>query len=122
MNNKTAEQLRQLIAENPDVPVEIFVATEIVSGDYHRYWRGQLHGAFLTKCVWVDDSLYTLDERWDLVEDWIVSNGDDYPDDTTSESLVSLAEEAVNQYDWKPAIVVFVELPSKQSGLVRDNW
>lgn len=122
MNSRTAEQLRQLIAENPAVPVEIFVATEIVSGDYHRYWRGQLHGAFLTKCVWVDDSIYTLDEEWDLVEDWIVINSDDYSDATPYEDLVYLAEEAVKQYDWKPAIVVFVGLPARQSGLERDNW
>ena len=105
------KNLLQLIQENSELEIKPMVDSEIVADDCHSYWCGDWGKAKLDE-YWVsDDRIYLKDNDFeDLVQEFIDVNYEDYPN-LSDEELDKIAEEKVNSYEWKKAIIVYIETP-----------
>jgi hypothetical protein len=111
VQQENVKELLNLIQENPNLRIVPLVASEIVADDNHCWWCGSWGKAKLDE-YWVsDDRIYLKDNDFeDLVQEFIDVNYEDYPN-LSDEELDKIAEEKVNSYEWKKAIIVYIETP-----------
>lgn len=110
----SADELKQLIAENPDLPILVFAGDYANNGDYPYMSCSHVSaekGEFLDCEQQIDDcKCYT--ERDDFADD--VENvlaGEEQYRDLSDNEFNALVEQTVNEYDefWKPCIILQVD-------------
>lgn len=103
------KNLLQLIKENPEVEIKPMVDSEVIADDCCNYWCGSWGNAKLDE-YWVsDERIYFKENDFeDLVQEFIDNNYKDYLN-LTDEELEEIAEKKVNSYEWKKAILVYIE-------------
>ena len=101
--------LLQLIKENPDVEILPMVATECVADDSYGYWMAKWGNARLDKYWCNNERMYSYEQDFgSLVDDWVDNNYENY-EHLTDDELCELAKDTVNRYEWKPAIIVYID-------------
>lgn len=100
--NKNFKDILELIRENPNLPVIPMVSADCVQGDHFNYWKASFGTANIETYLIKGERIYFYDDDFDeLVDDWIDGHSEAYSDD--------LATEAVEDYNWKRAIFVYIE-------------
>lgn len=106
----SADELRQLIRENPALPLLVFAGEEANSGDYPYMSCSYIKaykGEFLNCTQTVNDCMcYTdRDEFEEAVADSLADG------DYTDEEFDALVKKTVAEYDpyWKPCIILNVD-------------
>lgn len=99
--------LLEMIKENPKLPVLPFVATECCFDDNYNYWMAEWGEARVSKYYVSNEMVYSYEDYDFLVEKWMDDNFEDYPT-LTDDELKEKAEKIVNAYDWKDAILVWI--------------
>lgn len=109
-NREKANELLKLVAENPELEVIPSVHYEVCGGDY-GYWVGEWSSCRVEK-YWRDDvRLYTFDDYVELCEDWECRHCDDEEyANMPEEEFEKLAKDMVAKYDWKEAIIVYIDV------------
>lgn len=110
----SADELKQLIAENPDLPIVVFAGDDANIGDYSYMSCSYIKaykGEFLDCAQTVNDCMCYTD-RDDFEED--VANvlaGEEQYRDLPYDEFNSLVERTVNEYDdfWKPCILLLAD-------------
>lgn len=110
----SADELKQLIAENPDLPIVVFAGDNANTGDYGfmscSHVRAQ-EGEFLDCQQKIDAcKCYTdRDDFEDDVEDFLA--GEEQYRHLPIDEFNYLVERTVNEYDdfWKPCILLHVD-------------
>lgn len=102
-NNK---EFLRLVAENPELPIIPMVNYEVCAGDY-GYWYGSFGNSKIEKVVnyqlHSEDLLIEYDEKdriFDAIQDYDVN------ENLTDDEIW----EMVDNLNWKPAILVYIEL------------
>lgn len=110
----SADELKQLIVENPDLPILVFAGDNANSGDYPYMscsYVSAEKGEFLDCGQQIDEcKCYT--DRDDFADD--VANvlvGEERYRDLSDDEFNALVEQTVNEYDefWKPCILLHVD-------------
>lgn len=103
---KNIKHLLELVKKNFDLEIVPMVNTECVCSDDFGSWVATWGNAKVDRIYYSDERVYAEGEDYDeLVENWIDNNYKDYPNFSDDE-LQDLAEEKVNNYEWKKVIVV----------------
>lgn len=105
----SADDLRQLILDHPDLPLIVFASDDANSGDYSYMSCGTVHaevGEFLDCMQDVDDE-YCFTDREDF-EEKIVNSLYDF--DGSEQELEDEVKRRAAEYEpyWKPCIIVNV--------------
>lgn len=110
----SADELKQLIAENPDLPIVVFAGDDANIGDYSYTSCSYIKaykGEFLDCAQTVNDCMcYTdRDEFEDDVADALA--GEEQYRALPVDEFNFLVERTVNEYDdfWKPCILLHVD-------------
>jgi hypothetical protein len=110
----SADELKQLIVENPDLPIVVFAGENANIGDYSYMSCSYVSvekGEFLDCEQQIDDcKCYT--DRDDFEEDVAdVLAGEEQYRDLPYDEFNSIVERTVNEYDdfWKPCILLLVD-------------
>jgi len=110
----SADELKQLIVENPDLPIVVFAGENANIGDYSYMSCSHVSvkkGEFLDCEQQIDDcKCYT--DRDDFEEDVAdVLAGEEQYRDLPYDEFNSIVERTVNEYDdfWKPCILLLVD-------------
>ena len=110
----SADELKQLIVENPDLPILVFAGDNANNGDYPYMscsYVSAEKGEFLDCGQQIDEcKCYT--DRDDFADD--VENvlaGVERYRDLSDDEFNALVEQTVNEYDefWKPCILLHVD-------------
>ena len=112
----SADELKQLIAENPDLPILVFAGDDANNGDYAYMscsYVSAEKGEFLDcDCEQQIDERKCYTDREDLKEDiaYIFANEEEFSDLLDDEFDYAVAQE-VASYDefWKPCIILRVD-------------
>lgn len=106
----TADELRQLIRNNPTLPLLVFAGEEANSGDYSYMSCSYIKaykGEFLDCAQTVNDCMCYTDrgEFEEAVADSLADG------DYTDEEFDALVKKAIAEYDpyWKPCIILNVD-------------
>lgn len=110
----SADELKHLIVENPDLPIVVFAGDDANTGDYGfmscSCVRAQ-EGEFLDCKQKIDAcKCYTdRDDFEDDVADFLA--GEEQYRDLPDDEFNALVEQTVNEYDdfWKPCILLHVD-------------
>jgi hypothetical protein len=103
------KSLLQLIQENPELEIIPMVDSDIIEDDYYSYWSGSWGKAKLDEYWTSDERIYFKENDFeDLVQEFIDNNYEDYSN-ISDEELEKIAEEKVNGYGWKKAILIYIE-------------
>lgn len=110
----SADELKQLIVENSDLPILVFAGDNANIGDYSYTSCSYIKaykGEFLDCAQTVNDCMCYTD-RDDFEED--VANvlaGEERYRDLSDDEFNALVERTVNEYDdfWKPCIILHVD-------------
>lgn len=111
MNSKTKELL-QLLQDHPDREL-IFMYPEECSD--HYYTLGQPKRIILDEYTIVDDTVWSRFDNQDGLFDYIAEeiagrHFNEFPlSDEQNEWVNQQARKRINQFEWKKAIVVFIE-------------
>lgn len=112
--NDRAEELLNLIKENPDLPIIPMVGYEVVADDCQSYWIGSWGRSMVTEYYVGREYVHFKDDDLeDVLTDMIgcnygeLSDGRDLWDDVSDEEWV----EIFNNLPWTKAIVVHIETP-----------
>ena len=105
----SADDLRQLILDHPDLPLLVFASDDANSGDYPYMSCGTVHaevGEFLD-CMQDVDDVYCFTDRDEFVEKIEDAL---YDFDGSEQELEIEVERRAAEYDlyWKPCIIVYV--------------
>lgn len=110
----SADELKQLIAENPDLPIVVFAGDDANTGDYTYMscnYVSATKGEFLDCDQQIDECrCYTdRDDFEDDVADFLA--GEEQYRDLPDDEFNALVERTVNEYDdfWKPCILLLVD-------------
>lgn len=110
----SADELKQLIAENPDLPILVLAGYIANNGDYHYMSYSHVSaekGEFLDCEQQIDDcKCYT--DRDDFADDVAnILDGEEQYLDLSEDEFDTLVEQTVNEYDefWKPCIILQVD-------------
>lgn len=110
----SADELKQLIAENPDLPIVVFAGDDANTGDYSYMSCSYIKaykGEFLDCAQTVNGCMcYTdRDDFEDDVADFLA--GEEQYRDLPDDEFNSILERTVNEYDdfWKPCIILHVD-------------
>lgn len=110
----SADELKQLIAENPDLPIVVFAGDAANTGDYSYMSCSYIKaykGEFLDCAQTVNDCMcYTdRDDFEEAVADSLAS--EEQYRDLPYDEFNFLVERTVNEYDdfWKPCILLHVD-------------
>ena len=110
----SADELKQLIAENPDLPILVFAGDDANTGDYSYMSCSYIKaykGEFLDCAQTVNDCMcYTdRDDFEEAVADSLA--GEEQYRDLPYDEFNSLVERTVNEYNdfWKPCILLHVD-------------
>lgn len=105
----SADDLKKLILDHPDLPLLVFANEDANSGDYSLMSCGSVHaevGEFLDCMQDVDDNycFTDRDEFSEKIEDSL------YDFDGSEQELEMAVERIASEYDpyWKPCIIVYV--------------
>ena len=103
------KNLLQLIKENPGIEIKPMIDSEVIADDCFSYWCGSWGKAKLDE-YWVsDERIYFKENDFeDLVQEFVDNNYEDYTS-LTDEELEKVAKEKVNNYEWKKAILIYIE-------------
>lgn len=103
------KNLLQIIKENPDLKIIPMVDSEIVCDDNHNYWMGSWGNAEVDEYYISDGRIYlkSYDEE-DLINDVACDEIDENENDVEA---MKKAEEIVKGYDWRKAIIVYIQTP-----------
>lgn len=110
----SADDLKQLIAENPDLPILVFAGDDANTGDYSYMSCSYIKaykGEFLDCAQTVNDCMCYTD-RGDFEEAVADSlAGEEQYRDLPYDEFNLLVERTVNEYDdfWKPCILLHVD-------------
>jgi len=105
------KNLLQLIKKNPELEIKPMVNSDVVADDCCSYWSGSWGESKLDEYWTSDERIYFKENDFeDLVQEFIDNNYENYSS-LTDEELEKVAEEKVNQYEWKKAILVYIETP-----------
>lgn len=104
--NEYTKALVELINENPDLPVLVRVAADVVGSDDYSWWQGVIGRSevrdFVSYQMYGDGEDFVFkDNKEDLTE--FISDSEKISEEE--------AEKKVNELDWKEAIFVNVNLP-----------
>ena len=106
----SADELRQLILENPTLPLIVFAGEEANSGDYSYMCCSYIKaykGEFLDCTQTINDCICYTDRDMfvEAVEDSLVDG------DYTDEEFDALVKKTVAEYDpyWEPCIILNVD-------------
>lgn len=110
----SADELKQLIVEKPDLPIVVFAGENANIGDYSYMSCSYIKaykGEFLDCAQTVNDCMCYTD-RDNFEED--VANilaGEEQYRDLPFDEFNALVERTVNEYDdfWKPCILLYVD-------------
>lgn len=109
-----ADELKQLIVENPDLPIVVFAGDSANNGDYPYMSCSHVSakkGEFLDCEQQIDDcKCYT--ERDNFADDVAnILDGEEQYLDLSEDEFDTLVEQTVNEYDefWKPCIILQVD-------------
>lgn len=110
----SADELKQLIVENPDLPILVFAGDDANNGDYSYMscsYVSAKKGEFLDCRQQIDEcKCYTdRDDFEDDVEN-VLAEEKQYRD-LSDDEFNTLVEQTVNEYDdfWKPCILLHVD-------------
>lgn len=116
----SADELKQLIVENPDLPILVFAGCNANNGDYYymsdSYYMSCSHvsakkGEFLDCGQQINERrCYT--DRDDFADDIAsILDGKEQYLDLSEDEFDTLVEQTVNEYDdfWKPCILLLVD-------------
>ena len=110
----SADELKQLIAENPDLPIVVFAGDDANTGDYSYMSCSYIKaykGEFLDCAQTVNNCMcYTdRDDFEEAVADSLA--GEEQYRDLPYDEFNFLVERTVNEYDdfWKPCILLHVD-------------
>ena len=106
------EKLMQLAKENPNLPIIPLVDSEIVADDGYNWWMGSFGNVELGSYYVSKDRVY-----WDLddLTEKILDDHccDDKWEKLSDEETVKKAENIAKR-KMKPAIIVYIELPTEK--------
>lgn len=110
----SADKLKQLIVENPDLPILVFAGDDANSGDYPYMscsYVSAEKGEFLDCYQKIDDcKCYT--DRDDFEEDVAdLLAGEERYRDLSYDEFNAIVEQTINEYNefWKPCIILRVD-------------
>ena len=110
----SADELKQLIAENPDLPIVVFAGDDANTGDYTYMscnYVSATKGGFLD-CDQQIDECRCYTDRDDFEDDvYTVLEGEERYDDLSDEEFDSVVKQKITEYDafWKPCIILYVD-------------
>lgn len=110
----SADELKQLIVENPDLPILVFAGEYANNGDYPYMscsYVSAEKGEFLD-CEQQIDECRCYTDRDDFEDDvYTVLEEEDRYDDLSDEEFDSVVKQKVAEYDefWKPCIILKVD-------------
>lgn len=102
--NDTTE-LRNLIIENPDLPLLIFCGEESWSGDY-GYTQADASTGYIEKLTLYDDRWMTEEDYKDILSDDLCDK-EEYVD-LSDEEYEKMLDEKVKETEFVKAIVIYV--------------
>lgn len=110
----SADELKQLIVENPDLPILVFAGDDSNNGDYPYMSCSHISaekGEFLDFEQQIDEcKCYT--DRDDFEDDvYTVLEGEEQYDNLSDEEFDSVVKQKIAEYDefWKHCIILFVD-------------
>lgn len=110
----SADELKQLIVENPDLPIVVFAGSDTTTGDYtcaSCNYVSAAKGEVLDCAQRIDeDKCYTDRDEFEY-DVFAVLQGKEQYDKLTDDEFYSVVKDKVAEYDafWKPCIVLYVE-------------
>ena len=109
-NREQTNTLRNMLTSYPDLPLIPLVDSDVVASDEFTNWLGSISDVRLEQVLSKDEELFILsidEER--LRERAILESGYDLI--WTDEQLEDYAVKEVAAYDWKYAIVIWIDTP-----------
>lgn len=123
--NEATAKLLQLAAENPSLPIEALVDSEVVANDDFNTWWGGVFDVSIAE-LWrypnEDGKTWTKEEALedvfdfaDYCSEYLGDRHDDFEqvwdmDDKEAERVI---KEWINEIPWTKCIVIFVEAPDE---------
>lgn len=110
----SADELKQLVAENPDLPIVVFAGDDANTGDYTYMscnYVSATKGEFLD-CAQQIDECRCYTDRDDFEDDvYTVLEGEEQYDKLTDDEFDSVVKQKITEYDafWKPCIILYVD-------------
>lgn len=110
----SADKLKHLIAENPDLPILVFVGSDTTTGDYtvaSCNYVSAAKGEVLDCAQRIDECRCYTDRDEFEYDVFTVLQGEEQYDKLTDDEFLSVVKHKVAEYDafWKPCIVLYVE-------------
>lgn len=121
--NKNVKKLLKLAAENPSLPIEALVDSEVVADDDFNTWWGDVFDVSIEELwgypneggkTWTkDEALGDVFDFADTESEYLGDRYDDYEmvldmDDRDAEKVI---KEWIDEIPWKKCIVIFIGTP-----------
>lgn len=121
--NKNVKKLLKLAAENPSLPIEALVDSEVVANDDFNTWWGDVFDVSIEDLwgypneggkTWTkDEALEDVFDFADTESEYLGDRYDDYEmvldmDDRDAEKVI---KEWIDEIPWKKCIVIFIGTP-----------
>lgn len=110
----SADELKQLIVENWDLPILVFAGDNANIGDYYYMSCSYIKaykGEFLDCAQTINDCMCYTDKD-DFEDDvYTVLEGEERYDNLSDEEFDSVVKQKIAEYDafWKPCIILYVD-------------
>lgn len=110
----SADKLKQLIAENPGLPILVFVGNDTNTGDYTCMscnYVSAAKGEVLDCAQRIDECKCYTDRDEFEYDVFTVLEGEEQYDKLTDDEFHSIVKHKVAEYDafWKPCIILYVD-------------
>lgn len=110
----SADKLKQLIAENPDLPIVMFAGDNANIGDYtctSCNYVSATKGEVLDCAQRIDECKCYTDRDEFEYDVFTVLEGEEQYDKLTDDEFYSVVKHKVAEYDafWKPCIILYVD-------------
>ena len=106
------EKFVQLVRENPDLPIKVFISGECYAGD-GNWFAGDVYGCEVTEIVsfemYEEPRYYTKDDIDDIVEyiEEDICDEDEYKN-FSDEELERVAKQKAEELEWEKVILIWV--------------
>lgn len=108
--NEHEQELRELIIDNPDLPVIFMVSSDVVGDDSSANWLASTSNVKVGEYCCYKTHYY--DDKNDLEEEYYVDHEDElkYLEDNEIDMII---KERTSSW-WRKAIIVYVDIPSDE--------
>lgn len=105
---KSINELLELIKENSELEILPMVDTECVPCDDFAYWMAKWGSAEINEYHCSDERIYFKNDDFEELVEEFIDNNYEYYENIGDDELRELAEREVNNLEWTKAIVVHI--------------